>query len=492
MVFKKVKGFWRTPSEPTITVKLAEWEAKEKRIKELESLIAQQNLRIADLEEKLSATSRNSSKPPSSDPPSADKKTKPGKKKGDRKQGAQEGHEPNNRELLPVEQVDKVVKCMPDGDCDCGGEIRIDEDDPERKQSFEIPKIEPQVTEYKIYSGICIDCGKHHRGKLPQGTPEGILEAKAMAWIAILSGKFHLSKRQIEEIFSEMLGLPICTGTVSNTEGRVSEALSEPVKEAQEFIKTQDVVHMDETGHKVAGKKAWMWLATTSLVSVLIVRFSRGAKVAKEILGEAFNGLLISDRWSAYNWVDAARRQLCWAHLIRDFTKISERIGIAGEIGNRLLEFVRKMFHLWHKLKNGALNRKQLQTLMEPIKKEIETLLEKGTSCGCSKTEGACKRIFKLKNALWTFIDIAGVEPTNNLAERIIRAYVLWRKTSFGTQSHRGNLFVERILTVIATCQLQNRNVLDFVTECIRAHLSQKNPPSLLPQNLPDALSLAA
>jgi len=410
----------------------------------------------AFLEEKIRTNSSNSSKPPSSDPLSSDKKKC--RKKGKRRQGGQPGHEGKTRELLPKEQVDESVDCTPDEHCECGGDIQLDRDHPERHQVLELPEMAVLVWEYLVYSGACLTCGKIHRGELPEGVSRGILGPRAMAAVAVLSGKYHLSKRSIEELMSDLFGLDVCLGTISNTEARVSEALADAVEEAQEFVKEQGVVYADETGHKVAGKKAWMWVAVTSLVSVFLIRCSRGQQVAKELLGEAFGGVLVSDRWNAYNWVGTLQRQLCWAHLVRDITKISEREGRAGEIGNKLLKYAQKMFHLWHLFVGGKLTRPELQLKMAPIRRAVESLLAEGLSCGHANTARTCKRILNLKEALWTFVDVPGVEPTNNVAERTIRPYVLWRKASFGTQSERGNLFVERMMTVSATCRQQGLN----------------------------------
>jgi transposase len=219
---------------------------------------------------------------------------------------------------------------------------------------------------------------------------------------------------------------------------------------------------------------------------------SRGAESAKELLGAAFAGILVADRRGAYTWVDAARRQLCWAHLIRDFTKISERGGRSAEIANALLEYVKEMFALWHLYRKGKRGRPWWQRKMRPIRKAVEDLLAQGAVCGHSKTEETCTRILKLKAALWTFVDVPGVEPTNNIAERTIRPYVLWRKASFGTQSERGSLFVERMLTVSATCKQQNRNVLQYVTEAVCAFYQGETIPSLLPDIDAESMPLAA
>jgi len=445
------------------------------------------------LEEKLGTNSSNSSKPPSSDPPWAEPKQngcRGGKSK--RGRGGQPGHEGSTRELLPPEQVDEFVPCKPPGKCDCGGRVCCDDEDPQRLQNMELPEVKALVTEYQLFSGVCERCGRVHMGKLPAGAPSGVLGPRAMAVVAVLSGKYHLSKRQVEEILEDLLGVQVSLGTVSKTEERVSEALEQPVEEAKSYVREQAVVHADETGHKVAGKKAWVWTAVTSLVSVFLLSSTRGAQAAMELLGANFGGILVSDRWDAYNWIDAARRQLCWAHLIRDFIKIAERKGRSEKIANAILQYVKEMFALWHRYRAGKLSRAGLQCKMKTVRANVELLLAQGAVCGHAKTQRTCRRILKLKAALWTFVDAPGVEPTNNIAERTIRPYVLWRKASFGTQSERGNLFVERMLTVSATCRQQNRNVLQYVTAAIRAHLRGDTIPSLLPQAVSDVEALAA
>ena len=203
-------------------------------------------------------------------------------------------------------------------------------------------------------------------------------------------------------------------------------------------------------------------------------------------------GILVSDRWGAYSWVDAIRRQLCWAHLIRDLVKIEARGERSEEIASAILEYVKEMFVLWHMYQEDKRQRRWLQRKMKVIREEVEHLLEQGTLCGQVKTQRTCKRILKLRDALWTYVDVPGVEPTNNLAERTIRSYVLWRKASFGTQSERGNQFVERMMTVSATCRQQERNVLEYVTAAVRAHVLGQAIPSLLPQATSEITAAAA
>lgn len=465
---------WRQTPQPVQMLLLqlvAQWEQTR------EELVVLQK-RIEELEERLRVDSRNSSKPPSSDPPSSAPAKKPS---GPRKQGAQPGHQGTSRPLLPADQVDKVVDRKPPPRCECGGPVRLSDAEPQRRQLFDIPRINVFVTEYRLWAGRCELCGRPCRGTLPPGLPDGMLGPRAMAIVALLSGKFHLSKRNIEEILGDLFGLAICLGTVSKTEARVAAALEGPVEEARRFVQHHDVVHMDETGWKEGGKKRWLWTAVTCAVAVFAIRCSRGAKVAIEVLGEAFAGILVSDRWSAYHWLDAARRQLCWAHLQRDFVKISERSGASARIAAELLECTWALFGLWHKVRDGPLSRPAFQQAMRPIRQRVEALLDQGTQCGHEKTQRTCKRILKLQAALWTFVDVPGVEPTNNTAERALRPAVLWRKQSFGTQSERGNRFVESMLTVSTTCRLQARNVLDYLVRAIEAALSDRSAPSLIP-----------
>jgi transposase len=388
--------------------------------------------------------------------------------------------------------VDAVEKHGPPARCECGGLVVRDAEPSERRQVFELPVVKPHVTEHQVYSGTCVDCGTRYRGELPAGTPDGMLGPRAMSVVAVLAGVYHQSKRYIAEMLGLLFGLTVSVGTVSNAEARVSRALGEPVEEAEDHVREQPLVHADETGLRMAGKRAWMWLAATPLVAVFFVRFSRGADVAKEMLGGAFRGLLVTDRWAAYSWVDAARRQLCWAHLIRDFTKIAERAGPSERIGKALLEATREVFHHWHHIRDGTLDRATFRILVAPLQHRIEALLEEGAGCGQAKTQGMCKSILALRPALWTFVKTEGVEPTNNFAERLIRPFVLWRKCCFGTHAVRGNEFVERMMTVSATCRLQGRDTIEFVTEAVDSYLRGTRAPSLLPRAHATPLTLAA
>ena len=274
--------------------------------------------------------------------------------------------------------------------------------------------------------------------------------------------------------------------TIPNLEQEVSDALAPPVAAAEEHVRTQPVANLDETGWyegREDGRagRAWLWVAVTSLVTVFRIARSRGEDVAKELLGAGFRGFLGSDRWSGYAWVKAARRQLCWSHLIRDFQGFVDRADAGSKHGAALLELSVKMFQWWSRVRDGTLSRGTFRRSMAPVRREVEALLRRAAACPAPKTAGMAKQILKLEAALFTFVDHEGIEPTNNGAERAVRHGVMYRKTSFGTQGSAGSRFVERMLTVVATLRQQQRNVLDFIAAAYSAKLTHAQPPTLLP-----------
>jgi transposase len=301
--------------------------------------------------------------------------------------------------------------------------------------------------------------------------------------VSLLSGCYHLSKRDITEIMADFFRADVSLGSVPTLEERTSDAISGPVDEARQYVQEQSVAHLDETGWREANQRAWLWVAATTLVTVFLVRLSRGAQVAKEMLGETFSGIVVSDRWSAYNWLSTLLRQLCWAHLIRDFQAFVERGGESQCIGEALLAQADLMFEWWHRVRDGTMSRTTFQEQMQTVQQRVGELLRQGAACDHSKTAGTCRDILKREEALWTFVRVEGVEPTNNLAERQVRPGVLWRKSSFGTQSKVGGRFTERIMTIVATLKQQHRNVLDYLTEACNAANWSRQASSLLPGN---------
>jgi transposase len=454
-------------------------------IRALESRVAALEATVQQLREQVQQTSRTSSRPPSSDPPQA-LGQRPRHVPTGRRPGGQPGHEGQARALVPVEEVDVVVPVKPARCHHCQHTLQGEDLQPQRHQVTELPPIKPVVTEYQLHRLVCPACGAVSRAELPAGVPTGGFGPRVQATTALCTGAYHLSKRMTQNVLGDLFGVQLSVGTVANLEQATGQALAEPVAEARTYVQVQPTAYLDETGWREGTQRAWLWTAVTTWVTVFVVRRSRSGRVARELLGEGFWGWLVTDRWSAYTWYPSWRRQLCWAHLLRDIEAMMARGGRSQEIGEALRAQARQMFHWWHRVRDGTLAHPTFARYMWPVRREVERLLDAGQRCGVPKTEGTCREILKLRQALWTFVRHAGVEPTNNAAERAIRPGVLWRKGSFGTQSAEGSRFVEAMMTVVATLKQQHRHVLDYVTAACEAALCGQPAPSLLPT--PEAL----
>ena len=436
--------------------------------------------KVANLEEQLKRNSGNSSQPPSQDGP--EKPILKKSEKSARKRGGQPGHPGAKRTLVPLELVKESHDIKPTHCGHCDSALTGDDPNPYRHQVVEIPPVVAEVTEYRLHTCTCQQCGRKTRALLPDGVATGAFGPRIEAMVGLLSGQYHLSKREIESMMATFFEVPISLGAISRVEKRCERAIATPVKDTEAYVRQQAVVHMDETGWREENKKAWLWVAATPGVAVFQIWRSRGSQVAKALLGEQYAGRIVSDRWSAYNWFDKRRRQLCWAHLKRDFQAISERKGPSQIIGEDLLQQKTQLFSLWHQVCEGALSRSDFIEKTKPIRDEVGRLLREGKLCDHKKTAGTCRHILRFEPALWTFIYVPGIEPTNNFAERQIRPAVLWRKSSFGTQSKAGSRFVQSLMTVVATLKLQNRNPFDYLVAAIDAANKDGPAPSLLPQ----------
>ena len=447
----------------------------EKRYAELLKVVDELRAEIA----RLRQNSKNSSKPPSSDFPGGGK---PPSDPTGRKRGAQPGHEASRRELLPIERVDQVEDHWPSI---CEGcktplptELRTEVGVPVRHQVTEMPRVQAHIIEHRLHHQHCASCGHATEATLPAAVPSGAFGHRLRAVIALCAGRYRLSKRVTQELLSDVLGVDLALGSVCNVERQVSAALAAPVEEAREYVRRQPVVHADETGWREDKGRAWLWTAAADRVTVFTIARSRGAQIAKQMLGEDFSGFLVSDRWPGYDWAEL--RQLCWAHLVRDFQGFIDRGGSGAPFGRQLLAQSKQMFHLYHRARDGTLSRPTFQLRMKPIEKRILRFLKRAAVCAEKTTSGKAFEILKLERFLWTFVDCPEVPPTNNAAERAIRPAVLWRKGSFGTDSAEGSRFVERILSVVATLKQQGRHVLDYLALACEALASNRPIQSLI------------
>jgi transposase len=471
---------------------------RDQRIAELEALVLrllaridEQDKRIAALETenrelkaRLNQNSTNSSKPPSSDPPGTQR---PSKTPSGRRPGGQPGHKHHKRELIPSDQVDKVVNLSAPDECGrCHAALRGGAVEALRHQLVEVPPLKPVVTEFRCHGRECRGCGAVTYAALPPEADGHVFGERLTAIVAVLAGKYRLSKRLIQSALSDLLGVRISLGAVSNRDADVSAALGLPMAEAEAFVRNAEQAHADETGWSEGksngkAKRAWLWVVATAMVTVFRTSSSRGSEVAKALLGEDFIGFLITDRWCAYNWYDLGLRQLCWSHLTRDFQSFIDRGGEGARIGALLMAERDKMFRWWHRVRDGTLTRRAFERRMQMVERRVGRLLRDAVVRAEPKTAGMAEEILKLEMAMWTFVGVEGLEPTNNFGERTIRPAVMYRKTSFGTQSPEGSRFVERVLTTVATLKQQKRNALEFLTDAIHAHRCRLPPPSLLP-----------
>jgi transposase len=343
----------------------------------------------------------------------------------------------------------------------------------------EVPAIEPDVTEYRLHRVTC-DCGKVTCGTLPAGVPLGMCGPRLTGFIGLLTGIYKMSRREASRLLGDVLGVKISLGALSQSEDVVSEAVSAPVEEARIHASDQPVKHVDATGWRLAGKGRTLWTIATAFVTVFGIT-SDGSRARLRGLFAAVRGILVTDRGTQFGFWAMQDRQICWAHLIRKFVDFAERSGPAGKLGEDLLFWSQMMIHEWHRVRDGTLSRRRFRKIIDSLAPAVEGLLAGGVSLGVRGVSGSCADILEHKLALWTFVVNDGVEPTNNHAERELRAFVLWRKKSFGSQSERGCRFAARIMTVAHSLRKQRRHVLDYLTDACRAALVGQPAPSLLP-----------
>ena len=305
-------------------------ETLEGQVQTLTSMVHTLQEQVRTLEERLNQTSRNSSRPPSSDPPQPQRPRRP---PGKRRRGGQPGHPGQTRTLVPVDEVDEVVVLKPQQCRSCHASLAGDDASPFRHQVIEIPPIKPVITEYQWHQVTCPACGATTRAPWPDGVPSGTYGPRVHATVALCTGAYRLSKRTTGQVMDDLFGVPMSVGTISQSEKATTAVVAEPVEEARAYVQKQAVAHLDETSWRQGDKRAWLWVAVTSLVTVFLVRMSRGGQVARELLGEKFSGILVTDRYSAYNWYPVRWRQVCWAHLLRDFEAMRGRGAGSEEIG---------------------------------------------------------------------------------------------------------------------------------------------------------------
>lgn len=450
------------------------------QIQRLEKRVAQQDERIAQLERRLGRSSRNSSQPPSADLPSAPPRR--GKGPSGRAQGAQSGHEGKGRELLPSSACDEVIVHWPSR-CDCGREFSEGElvavGDPVRHQVEELPRLAVTVTEHQCPRVRCPGCGRRRRAPLPADVGASAFGPRFHAAVAVLSVRNRVSRRDVVECCEQLFGARISAGTVDAILQRVADALQEPDEDLLARVRAAKALNMDETGWRTAGQRRALWGAFSDRHAVLRVREGRHEDHAKDLLGDT-TAIVTSDRWWAYTHLPLKRRQVCWAHLRRDFKAHAEGLAAEREFGEHGLKICEQLFWACEIFQHTG-DRRDLKFAIRAARRELKPILRRysGKAPRYKYCRGMARNLLKIWPALWTFESIKGVQPTNNHAERALRGPVIYRKISLGTQSQDGEQRIERLLSIHTTCRLQRRPLHDYLVQAFTAH-SRGDPVPLL------------
>jgi transposase len=438
--------------------------------------------RVAELEQRLNRSSRNSSLPPSQDPPSVP--PRPRRPGSGRAQGGQPGHEGKGRPLLLLERVGEVIDHWPERCQACahvfGEDERVDVAPPQRHQVAELPPIAVTVAEHRLHRLRCPACVAETRAELPAEVPGGAFGARLQAAVATLAVRNRVSRRDTVELGRDLFGAEFSTGSIDAIVQRTGEALAEPHARLHDEIRSAPAVNIDETGWRLRGGKRTLWGALTPRAALFRIAPDRHQRQAEALLGEDFAGIACSDRWWAYDYLAPEQRQLCWAHLVRDFTAHSERLGAQKDFGAGGLAIAAGVFAAWDDYRQDG-DRALLLERIAPLKQQLRALLEHAAR---KSTKTKYHRLFatnllKRWPALWTFTLLDGVEPTNNHAERGLRGAVIYRKLSLGSQSEQGERTIERLLSASVTCRLQERSLFAYLTDVLCARVRGDPIPAL-------------
>jgi transposase len=474
---------------------------REKQIVESERQIADAEKKIANLERQLAGrkkNSTNSSKPPSSDGLAGEPRPRGRKHKSKRKPGGQPGHPGHHRPLVPSTEVSATEVLLPKQCGHCGGKLPQEpgkvttEGEARRHQVTEAPPVKAHITEYQFPNVVCGHCGKTTRAPLPEEIA-GQFGPQLTALIAYWTVVCRLPRRLVEAMLADVLGIEISLGSTQKAWEEVSQAVEQPYQQLQEQLPREAVLNVDETGWRTSGHKRWIWALVAHQFVFYVVASSRGAEVLVSLLGAVFRGILCNDRWVVYLSYHSGRMQLCWAHLKRNLLGIADyaRSPSARQFCRDALAIMARLFRLWHRFRGDLrdrrgnpqpIDRRQLLLQSIPLQKKLFALAEAHLDDTDREVRNLATALFIHFERLFTFVEQEGVEPTNNVAERILRTAVQWRKISFGNRSHNGELATARLLTVTQTCKRQRRHVLGYLTDAVRCHRQRAAAPSLLPQ----------
>jgi transposase len=449
--------------------------------------------KVRQLEARLASAQKNSatsSKPPSSDVV----KPKKNKRSARRSIGGQPGHPQHQRRPFGPAQIAHRKEYAPKHCPGCGSSHWQRLPEPARVvQQVELVKKPFRVTEHTAWACRCQDCGQVHEGQLPQSVLKtGLIGPRLMALLIFMKGALHVSYSGLQEFLEQGLGLTVCRGLLAKVMAKGAQALATPVEQLRQLLPAQARLNVDETGHKENGKAMWTWCFRAKEFVLFTIRASRGSDVLIDLLGQAFAGALGCDYFSAYRkfmGTMSGTVQFCLAHLIRDVKFLAEHPDLQIQLyAQPLLEALRRLFALIHAQVENP--RPDFQERLERQKQRIIDLATDTAAVSpidwyvqknFPEIVNMAERFRKHGQAYFTFITTPGLDPTNNMAEQAIRFVVIDRHVTQGTRSPKGRTFCERIWTVIATCRLTKRSILQFLSQAVEAWAKNHAAPSLVP-----------
>ncbi|MCA1700531.1 MAG: IS66 family transposase [Actinobacteria bacterium] len=440
--------------------------------------VAEQGERLQKLERRLGQNSRNSSLAPSSDRGRAAKR--PARKKSERKQGGQPGHEGASRGL--IDDPDETIEHRPERCRKCGRELTGDErvvGRPGRHQVIELPETVVVTTEHRTVKVCCRACGTHTRAELPAGVERGAFGPRLRATVVMLAVML-MSRRQTMTLLRDMFGAAISLGSIDNILKVASDALAAPWEAIKRAVQAADLANADETSWARAGQRLWLWAALSATAACYRIDDTRARSAARELLGD-FDGLLVSDRYSVYDFIDPQRRQVCLSHLARNFQAFAERPAAAARHGQTIKQILDEVMRADTQARQQASAIEWHSGPGHDLHDRLLDAVEAGERSRTPDLARLCATVLDIWPTLWNFTEQPGAEATNNRAERALRHAVLWRKTSNGTQTEAGERFVERILSIRETCRLNDQPLHGYLVDVHAARLTGKPSPDPLP-----------
>ncbi len=461
--------------------RIAELEAENAQLRTQVETLTQQVAKLTEQVARLSKNSANSSKPPSSD---IVKPPKPDLPKGPRRQGGQPGHKGATRRPFRDDQIDRLEELHP-ADCPHCQSARLEPTSRFKSQQVAELREKPlTITEYRLYGYRCATCGKLVWASLPPGVPEGQLcGLRLQALIAYMKGALHASYTGLADFCRDVLDIDVARSLLCNVIRRANDVLALPYQELAEHLPAEPVLNIDESGWKNKGIRYWIWVFCTSALSFFRIAKSRGAKVLEAVLGEVYNGTIISDFFSAYVKYANRLQPFCLAHLIGDIKFLTMLGGERDKrFGQRLLTDFKRLFHCWHL--RQKIPKPRLDRILLRIKDRVLRRAEVHADGERSKSRTLARRLCKHGEAIFHFLFDPAVAPTHNAAERAIRQAVIDRRITQGSRSEMGRQWNARIWTVLSTCRKQGRSAWRFLQNALSADHFQTQAPSLLPHTI--------